>query len=118
MAFLIAGALALGTTLSGCGGCGGLDVPAESQAAGAAIDTAADDGSSAQRWHVMPMGSGEYNVENMLTHQVIGPGGQSVLLVGSQAVMVYHCYDGTNNGTPTLGANDLQFDSDGWPSVQ
>jgi arabinan endo-1,5-alpha-L-arabinosidase len=53
------------------------------------------------------------------THGTIyGPGGQSVLLVGSQPVMVYHYYDGTNNGTPTLGMNDLQFDSDGWPSVQ
>lgn len=49
---------------------------------------------------------------------VYGPGGQSVLLARSQPVMVYHYYDGANNGTPTLGMNDLQFDSDGWPSVQ
>jgi arabinan endo-1,5-alpha-L-arabinosidase len=104
MAFAMAGALALGTALSGCGGSGGsgpgssgtpaptlasmdsghqleivnastggtLGVAGESQAAGAAVAGAADEGSSAQRWHVMPMGSGEYNVENMLTHQVIG----------------------------------------------
>lgn len=53
------------------------------------------------------------------THGTIyGPGGQSVLLVGSRPVIVYHYYDGANNGTPTLGMNDLQFDSDGWPSVQ
>jgi len=53
------------------------------------------------------------------THGTIyGPGGQSVLLVGSRPLMVYHYYDGTNAGTPTLGMNDLQFDSDGWPSVQ
>lgn len=53
------------------------------------------------------------------THGTIyGPGGQSVLLVGSQPVMVYHYYDGSNSGTPTLGMNDLRFDSDGWPTVQ
>jgi arabinan endo-1,5-alpha-L-arabinosidase len=53
------------------------------------------------------------------THGTIyGPGGQSVLLVHSQPVLVYHYYDGTNSGTPTLGMNDLLFDSDGWPSVQ
>jgi arabinan endo-1,5-alpha-L-arabinosidase len=120
IAFLTAGALALGATLSGCGGGGGsngsgggssgtlpptlasmdsayqlkvvnastgqtLDVVGESQAAGAAIGTAADDGSGAQRWHVMPMGSGEYNVENMLTHQVIGVSNASTL-AGASAV--------------------------------
>jgi arabinan endo-1,5-alpha-L-arabinosidase len=53
------------------------------------------------------------------THGTIyGPGGQSVLLVGSQPVLVYHYYDGTNGGTPTLGLNDLAFDSGGWPYVQ
>ncbi|HVS76568.1 MAG TPA: family 43 glycosylhydrolase [Steroidobacteraceae bacterium] len=53
------------------------------------------------------------------THGTIyGPGGESVLLVRSRPVMVYHYYDGANNGTPTLGMNYLQFDSDGWPSVQ
>lgn len=53
------------------------------------------------------------------THGTIyGPGGQSVLLVGSQPVLVYHYYDGKNNGTPTLGLNNLKFDTDGWPYVQ
>src|SRR6185312_11425111 len=121
MVFLMAGALALGATLSGCGGGDGgpagargvssstppptpasmdsghqleivnvstgqtLGVAGESQAAGAAIDTAADDGSSAQRWHAMPMGSGEYSVENMLTHQVIGITNVSTL-AGASAV--------------------------------
>ena len=32
-----------------------LSIAGKSQVAGAAIATAADDGSSAQRWHVMPM---------------------------------------------------------------
>ena len=53
------------------------------------------------------------------THGTIyGPGGQGVLLVGSQPVLIYHYYDGTNGGTPTLGLNDLTFDSDGWPHAQ
>ena len=53
------------------------------------------------------------------THgKVSGPGGQGVLLVGSQPVLIYRHCDGTNGGTPTLGLNDLAFDSDGWPSVQ
>jgi arabinan endo-1,5-alpha-L-arabinosidase len=53
------------------------------------------------------------------THgNIYGPGGQSVLLVGSQVVMDYHYYDGANNGTPTLGLNNLEFDADGWPYVQ
>lgn len=53
------------------------------------------------------------------THgNIYGPGGQSVILVGSQPILVYHYYDGANSGTPTLGLNNLKFDSDGWPSVQ
>jgi len=53
------------------------------------------------------------------THGTVdGPGGESVLLVGSQPVLVYHYYDGANGGTPTLGLNDLEFDSAGWPAVQ
>jgi arabinan endo-1,5-alpha-L-arabinosidase len=53
------------------------------------------------------------------THgNIYGPGGQSVTLVGSQPVLVYHYYDGTANGAPKLGLNNLKFDSDGWPYVQ
>ncbi len=53
------------------------------------------------------------------THgNIYGPGGQSVLLVGAQPVLIYHYYDGANNGTPTLGLNDLKFDADGWPYVE
>ncbi|MGA7714258.1 MAG: family 43 glycosylhydrolase [Rhizomicrobium sp.] len=52
------------------------------------------------------------------THgNIYGPGGQSVLLVGSQVVLNYHYYDGTDNGVPKLGLNNLQFDADGWPYV-
>jgi arabinan endo-1,5-alpha-L-arabinosidase len=48
---------------------------------------------------------------------VYGPGGQSVLAVGTQPVLIYHYYDGNANGAPTLGLNDLLFDSAGWPYV-
>lgn len=47
-----------------------------------------------------------------------GPGGQSVFTDGTQPTLVYHYYDGNNNGAPTLGINRLGFDSDGWPFVQ
>jgi arabinan endo-1,5-alpha-L-arabinosidase len=51
-------------------------------------------------------------------NNIYGPGGQSVMTVGSKTLLVYHYYDGNNNGTPTLGLNYLAFDSSGWPSVQ
>jgi arabinan endo-1,5-alpha-L-arabinosidase len=52
-----------------------------------------------------------------------GPGGQSVFTdtgsdgSQSQPTLVYHYYDGNNNGTPTLGLNRLAFTSDGWPYI-
>lgn len=55
---------------------------------------------------------------------VYGPGGASVFIDtgsdGSKSIptIVYHYYDGNNNGTPTLGINRLAFTSDGWPYVQ
>lgn len=49
---------------------------------------------------------------------IYGPGGQSVMTVASQPLLVYHYYDGNNNGTPTLGLNKLYFDSSGWPYIQ
>jgi len=53
---------------------------------------------------------------------VYGPGGQSVFtdMVSGVATptLVYHYYDGGNNGTPTLGINRLGFTPDGWPVVQ
>ncbi len=59
------------------------------------------------------------------THDnIVGPGGQSVFTdtgtngSASQPTLVYHYYDGNNNGTPTLGINRLGFTSDGWPYVQ
>jgi arabinan endo-1,5-alpha-L-arabinosidase len=55
---------------------------------------------------------------------IIGPGGQSVFTdVGANGskslpTLVYHYYDGNNNGTPMLGINRILFTSDGWPYVQ
>ncbi len=57
------------------------------------------------------------------THSnIVGPGGQSVFTDSVNGVdtptIVYHYYDGNNNGTPTLGINRLGFTSDGWPIVE
>jgi arabinan endo-1,5-alpha-L-arabinosidase len=52
----------------------------------------------------------------------VGPGGQSVFTDTVSGVatptLVYHYYDGNNNGTPTLGINRLGFTTDGWPYVE
>ncbi len=53
-----------------------------------------------------------------------GPGGASVFTDtganGSSSIptIVYHYYDGNNNGTPTVGINRLGFTSDGWPYLE
>ena len=55
---------------------------------------------------------------------IYGPGGASVFTdtgtngSASQPTLVYHYYDGNNNGTPTLGINPLGFTSDGWPYIE
>ncbi|MGD0548660.1 MAG: family 43 glycosylhydrolase [Terracidiphilus sp.] len=55
---------------------------------------------------------------------IYGPGGASLFTdTGSSGAeslptIVYHYYDGNNNGTPTLGINRLAFTSDGWPYIQ
>jgi arabinan endo-1,5-alpha-L-arabinosidase len=49
---------------------------------------------------------------------IYGPGGQSVMMAGAQPLLVYHYYDGNANGTPTLGLNNLYFDSTGWPYIK
>ncbi|MFE0412821.1 arabinan endo-1,5-alpha-L-arabinosidase [Streptomyces tendae] len=45
---------------------------------------------------------------------VIGPGGQSIMNDVDGDLIVYHYYDGNDNGTPKLGINLLDWSS-GWP---
>jgi len=53
------------------------------------------------------------------THgDIIGPGGQSVTDTPDGPLLVYHYYDGKQNGWPQLGLNRLVFDADGWPRVE
>jgi arabinan endo-1,5-alpha-L-arabinosidase len=48
-----------------------------------------------------------------------GPGGQTVFQdTNGDIVLVYHYYDGNNNGYPALGLNLLGWTSDNWPVVQ
>ena len=54
----------------------------------------------------------------LATHgNIIRPGGQDVFPDADGDVLVYHYYDGSNAGTPTLGINLLGWTSDGWPFV-
>lgn len=54
----------------------------------------------------------------LATHgSIIGPGGQTVANVHGQDMLVYHYYDGNDNGIPKLGLNPLFWTRDGWPVV-
>jgi len=44
-----------------------------------------------------------------------GPGGCSILSVGTHDFIVYHAYDAQNGGRPTLRMNLLAWTPDGWP---
>jgi len=53
----------------------------------------------------------------LATHGVVhGPGGQDVYLDGDVYRMIFHWYDGNNNGRPTMEIVDLGW-SDDWPTV-
>ena len=47
-----------------------------------------------------------------------GPGGESAFFDTDGDVLVYHYYDGSNNGNPALGLNHIGWTADGWPYVQ
>ncbi|GLY33015.1 arabinan endo-1,5-alpha-L-arabinosidase [Kineosporia sp. NBRC 101731] len=48
---------------------------------------------------------------------IVGPGGQSLIQDGDGDVLVYHYYDGADNGVAKLGINRLTWDSSNWPAV-
>jgi arabinan endo-1,5-alpha-L-arabinosidase len=45
-----------------------------------------------------------------------GPGGQSVMFVGTKAYLMYHAY-AMSDGTATLRIADLVWDASGWPTA-
>ena len=47
-----------------------------------------------------------------------GPGGETVFTDTDGPILVYHYYDGNNNGNPALGISKLAWAADGWPYVQ
>jgi arabinan endo-1,5-alpha-L-arabinosidase len=47
----------------------------------------------------------------------IGPGGADVYSEGGDDVLVYHFYDGANNGAPRLAIDRIEW-VDGWPQVE
>jgi arabinan endo-1,5-alpha-L-arabinosidase len=47
-----------------------------------------------------------------------GPGGETVFTDTDGPILVYHYYDGNDNGYPSLGLNKLAWSADGWPYIQ
>jgi arabinan endo-1,5-alpha-L-arabinosidase len=47
-----------------------------------------------------------------------GPGGETLFSDTDGDILVYHYYDGNNNGDPALGINVLSWTSDDWPYIQ
>jgi len=47
-----------------------------------------------------------------------GPGHCAVLMEDDADWLVYHAYDGQNNGIPTLRISELYWDADGWPTLE
>ncbi len=46
-----------------------------------------------------------------------GPGHNGILQENGVEYIVYHAYDANNGGIPTLRINQLNWDADGWPSI-
>lgn len=49
------------------------------------------------------------------TLRFIGPGQAGIMNDNGTNWFTYHYYDGTNNGTATLGLSQLNWSADGWP---
>jgi arabinan endo-1,5-alpha-L-arabinosidase len=63
----------------------------------------------------MPTGGGTIVLS---THgRVVGPGGQTVMHDTDGDILIYHYYDGNNNGRPTLGMNRIAWDDESWPRI-
>ncbi|HEY0778972.1 MAG TPA: family 43 glycosylhydrolase, partial [Gemmatirosa sp.] len=48
---------------------------------------------------------------------VYGPGGESVLVDGTQFYLAHHYYDGLANGTPTLQIRPITWSAADWPVI-
>lgn len=66
----------------------------------------------------LPLTNGGGTILLSAHDNINGPGGESVFTDGGNAVLVYHYYDGNNNGAPALGINKLGWTADGWPYVE
>lgn len=55
-----------------------LGISGQNQAAGTSAVQWTDNGTTDHVWHFMPMGNSQYNIENMLTHQVLGVSGAAL----------------------------------------
>jgi arabinan endo-1,5-alpha-L-arabinosidase len=63
------------------------------------------------------MSSGGGTILEASSGRYVGPGGQSVVQVGSSWVLVRHYYDANANGAPKLRIGDLYWDAGGWPTL-
>ncbi len=46
-----------------------------------------------------------------------GPGGNSVMRDGHKDLLIYHSYDGQQNGAPMLRIDPITWDHDDWPTI-
>lgn len=63
----------------------------------------------------MTNGGGTMVLES--TARYIGPGQAAIMNDNGTNWFTYHYYDGNNNGTATLGLNQIFWTADGWPAL-
>jgi arabinan endo-1,5-alpha-L-arabinosidase len=63
----------------------------------------------------MTNGGGTMVLES--TARYIGPGHAAIMNDNGTNWFTYHYYDGNNNGTATLGLNQIFWTTDGWPAL-